>query len=46
MRLLTPQAHTEDTTPALQLSNDADLQALDLEGVTRNSVTAAPSARR
>lgn len=35
MRLLTPQAHTDDITAALQLSNDADLQGLALEGVTR-----------
>jgi len=35
MRLLTPQAHSDDTSAALQLSNDADLQALALDGVTR-----------
>ena len=35
MRLLTQQAHTEDNTAALQLSNDADLQGLGLDGVTR-----------
>jgi len=35
MRLLTPQAHSDDTSAALQLSNDADLQGLALEGVTR-----------
>ncbi len=35
MRLLTSQAHTDDTAGALQLSNDADLQSLALEGVTR-----------
>jgi uncharacterized protein (DUF934 family) len=35
MRLLTPQAHAADNTAALQLSNDADLQGLGLDGVTR-----------
>lgn len=35
MRLLTPQAHNDDTTCALQLRNDADLHDLTLEGVTR-----------
>ena len=35
MRLLTPQAHTDESTCALQLTNDADLQELTVEGVTR-----------
>ncbi|MEO8546198.1 MAG: DUF934 domain-containing protein [Burkholderiaceae bacterium] len=37
MRLLTPQAHTDDTATGavLQLPNDAELQDLALDGVTR-----------
>lgn len=35
MRLLTPQAHSDDSTIALQLSNDAQLHDLTLDGVRR-----------
>ncbi|MEP6969672.1 MAG: DUF934 domain-containing protein [Betaproteobacteria bacterium] len=37
MRLLTPQAHTDDAASGavLQLPNDAELQDLALDGVTR-----------